>query len=156
MVIDLNTSSGTLTIDGEVAATRLTTTASGAGGVGLNQIGAVNLFAHAGGDLGTYCIDDATFTDVTGVGMQEAEAAKALPFPNPTAGAFVIDIRGVGPGAEVRVLDAAGRIIAPARALVRQGSRGHAAIDLANHPEGQYSVRILHQMHERVRHITKQ
>jgi hypothetical protein len=155
MVIDLNAGTGILTLDGQVAATWLTTTASGAAGTGLNQIGGVNFFAYAGGDLGDYYIDDVTFVDITGVGISELNGTAASAFPNPTEGAFVVDATGLSSAATMTVADLTGRTITAPRQLLRRGAVSRAEVDLSGHPNGVYFVRIQDGERELVRRVTK-
>jgi hypothetical protein len=155
MVIDLNSSAGTVTINGNVAGTWVTTTAVGAGGVGLNQIGAVNFFAYSGGDQSEYYIDDVSFVDVSGVGVPEIQDISANAFPNPTAGAFVVDVEGLSAAASVSVNDLTGRQVVPAQALLRRGPVSRAEVDLRTQPNGVYFVRIQDGERELVRRITK-
>lgn len=155
IAIDLNSSSATLSIDGAVAATWLTTTASGSGGVGLNQIGAVNFFAYGGTDLGEYFIDDVSFVDLTGLSVPDAAQAEAMTFPNPTSGAFVIDLAGLSPNASATVLDATGRRVATALPTIRRGAFARMEADLGSEPPGVYFVRIRDGEREVVRRVTK-
>lgn len=155
MLIDLNTSSGVLTINGEVAGTWLTTTASGAAGTGLNQIGAINFYAYAGGDQTEYYIDDVTFVDLTGVGIAEHAELSASAFPNPTEGRFTIDLQGLSAGATVSVADLTGRQVMPALPLVRRGPAARAEVDLTGQPSGLYFVRVQDGERELVRRVTK-
>jgi hypothetical protein len=155
MVIDLNTSSGVLTINGEVAGTWLTTTASGAAGTGLNQIGAINFYAYAGGDQTEYYIDDVTFVDLTGVGVPEHAELSATAFPNPTEGRFTIDLQGLSASATVSVADLTGRQVMPALPLVRRGAAARAEVDLTSQPSGLYFVRVQDGERDLVRRVTK-
>ena len=155
MAIDLGSMAGTVTINGNVAATWVTTTAVGTGGVGLNQIGAVNFFAYSGGDQSEYYIDDVSFVDVTGVGVPELSAVDASTFPNPTEGAFVVDAIGLTSAASLSVADLTGRqVVAPA-ALLRRGSVSRAEVDLSGSPSGLYIVRIQDAEREIVRRVMK-
>lgn len=155
MVIDLGTSTGLLTINGEVAGTWLTTTASGAAGTGLNQIGGINFYAYAGGDQTQYYVDDVTFVDLTGVGVPELDAIGVSAFPNPTEGAFVVDAEGLSVNATMTVHDLTGRQVLPAKALLRRGAVSRAEVDLSAQPNGVYFVRIQDGERELVRRVTK-
>lgn len=155
MVIDLNAGTGLLTIDGQVAGTWLTASASGTGGVGLNQIGGVNFFAYAGGDQGDYFIDDVTFVDITGVSVPELNEATASTFPNPTEGAFIVDATNLSSAATMSVVDLTGRQVVAPRAILRRGSVSRAEVDLNGHPSGLYFVRIQDGGREIVRRVTK-
>lgn len=155
IAIDLNNSTAALSIDGAVAATWLTTTASGSGGVGLNQIGAVNFFAYGGADLGEYFIDDVSFVDLTGLSVPDADRAEATTFPNPTSGAFVIDLAGLSPNASATVLDVTGRQVNTALPAIRRGAFARIEADLSAEPNGVYFVRIRDGERELVRRVTK-
>jgi len=155
MAINLNNSTGVLTINGNVAATWVTSTASGAGGAGLNQIGAVNFFAYSGGDQSEYYIDDVSFVDISGVGVPEINAIDATAFPNPTDGAFVVDATGLSAAAVVNVSDLTGRMVTAPHALLRRGTVSRAEVDLSGHPHGVYFVRIQDGTRELVRRVTK-
>ncbi|MFN3875373.1 MAG: T9SS type A sorting domain-containing protein [Flavobacteriales bacterium] len=155
MLIDLNAQSGLLTINGQPAASWMTTSASGSGGAGLNQIGAVNFFSYAGGDLCEYYIDDVTFADLTGVGIDEAQAPAVNAFPNPTDGRFTIDLAGLSASASVSVCDLTGRQVLSGLALLRRGAGARAEVDLSGHPSGVYFVRVQDGGRELVRRVTK-
>ncbi|MFZ1694098.1 MAG: T9SS type A sorting domain-containing protein [Flavobacteriales bacterium] len=155
MSIDLNSSAGVVTINGNVVANWITTTAVGAGGVGLNQIGGVNFFAYSGGDQSEYYIDDVSFIDITGVGVPEMSAIDASTFPNPTEGAFVVDATNLSSAATMTVVDLTGRQVVAPRALLRRGSVSRAEVDLSGHPSGLYFVRIQDGGQELVRRVTK-
>lgn len=155
MAIDLNSTTGVLTLNGNVVATWVTTTASGSGGAGLNQIGAVNFFSYSGGDQTEFYIDDVSFVDVSGVGVPEVGEIEVTAFPNPTAGAFVVDAAGLSPAAMVSVSDLTGRLVAAPHALLRRGSISRAEVDLGSHPHGVYFVRIQDGARELVRRVTK-
>lgn len=155
MSFDLDASAATLTIDGNTAATWVTTTAVGTGGVGLNQIGAVNFYGYSGGDQSEYYIDDMSFVDISGVGVSELRALAATAFPNPTTGAFVVDAAGISSSAVMSVVDLTGRQVIAPRALLRRGALSRAEVDLGGHPQGIYFVRVTDGDHELVRRVTK-
>lgn len=155
MSIDLDASTGLLTIDGNPAATWVTTTAVGTGGVGLNQIGAVNFYGYSGGDQSEYYIDDVSFVDITGVGVTELGALEATAFPNPTTGAFVVDATGLSSSAVMSVLDLTGRQIIAPHSMLRRGAISRAEVDLNGYPHGAYFVRIIDGARELTRRVTK-
>lgn len=155
MVIDLNAMTGTVTVNGNVAATWVTTTAVGTGGVGLNQIGAVNFFAYSGGDQSEYYIDDVSFVDITGVGVPDLQDLSANAFPNPTEGAFVVDAEGLSATATVSVFDLTGRYVVADQALLRRGTISCAEVNLESQLDGMYFVRIQDGARELVRRVTK-
>ncbi len=155
MSFDLDASAATLTIDGNTAATWVTTTAVGTGGVGLNQIGAVNFYGYSGGDQSEYYIDDLSFVDISGVGVSDLGALEATAFPNPTTGAFVVDAAGISSSAVMSVVNLTGRQVIAPRALLRRGALSRAEVDLSGHPQGIYFVRLTDGDHEFVRRVTK-
>jgi hypothetical protein len=149
MVIDLGSMTGVLSINGTQQTTWVTNVNS-LGAQGMNQFGAVNFYAYAGGDQTRYYIDDVIFVDVTGVGVAEQAAKELLIYPNPATDVVFIEHAG-GPTAVASVVDLTGRTVIDGRTL----GAGRGQLDLSGLPGGVYFLRIQEHGREQVRRITK-
>ncbi len=154
--IDLNTSTGVVTVNGDNAGTWITTTAVGAGGVGLNQIGGVNFFAYAGGDPNEYYIDDVSFVDISNVGIEEVMAGDLAIYPNPATDVLNVELNGSSMGAIASLVDLTGRVVIDGRSFMQQGTLARTQLSLQGMPSGLYLLRVLDGDRELVRRVTKE
>lgn len=105
-----------------------------------NQLGSIDFFAYGGGtDLGEYYVDDVTFTQFGGIGLNEWIADQALVFPNPVRDLLTVSLTGrLSNQATVELLSVTGQaVVVPVNIT---GQR----VELSMHDvaDGVYVVRI--------------
>lgn len=113
------------------------------GTAGLNQLGAVNFFAYAGGAAPcTYYIDDLAFIEVTGVGIAETMSDGSVSvFPNPANDIITVEANA-GSEALIALLDPTGREVIAMRSFRQYGDLARTQLDLGGLPAGTYLVRV--------------
>ena len=151
LAVDLNSLQGTVAINGTIQYTWLTNVP------GPSQLGGVDIFAYAGGGTNAplFYIDDVIFTDLSGVGYEEAVEQALNMYPNPTEGTVTIEWAGASTNAVVEVLDVTGRVVLAPHSAQRVGVISRSQVDLGAFPEGLYFVRLRDGVREEVRRVTK-
>lgn len=156
MGIDLSNMMGGFSVNGEDPLTFATNTSS-SGGSAPNQLGAVNIFAYAGGtDDGRYFIDDIFFVDISGVGVEENATVQTSLYPNPVRDQLTIELPGNGNTAVVSVVDLTGRSVIEGRGFDQQGEIARMQLDMSALPQGLYLVRIQNGDEETVHRVVRE
>ncbi len=151
ILVDLNAQTAGMAIDGMVQHTWQTNVP------GPNQLGAVNIFAYAGGAgaVPLFYIDDVTFLDITTVGIEEADLTHVGIYPNPVNDVLTVELAGHTPTAIASLVDLTGRVVIDGRTFMQNGPVARTQLNMAGLPSGLYLVRVQDGMHEVVRRVTK-
>lgn len=154
MTIDLDSYAGTLVINGDPAGTWATDVQSN-GNPGPNQIGGINFYPYAGGNLTYYYIDDVSFIDLLGTGVEETALSRMGVYPVPTADVVWVELPTLSTAAVASLMDATGRVLIEGQRFGTGGGVARTAIDLAGLPSGVYLLRVQLGDQEVVRRISK-
>jgi hypothetical protein len=109
------------------------------GAAGTSQVGGMNVFAAAPTGLAAlFYIDDVGYTHLSGVGVDENEAADFVTiFPNPSNGLVNIEMGATSKTTTYRVYDIAGKVVATDVLTV-----GTQTMDLTNLNSGMYILEV--------------
>lgn len=151
MAINLDSQVGVLAIDGAVQHTWQT------GIPGPSRLGAVNLFAYAGGApaVPNFFIDDVLFVDVGSVGIVEQQDLQVGIFPNPATDVLTVELSGQTTSAIASLVDLTGRVVIDGRTFTQNGSVARTQLHLQGLPTGLYLLRLQDGDQELVRRVTK-
>lgn len=134
VTVDLNTQQGYLTVAGEPVSS-WSMNMNALGGAGINQLGAVNFYAAAGGDLCTYYVDDVLFEEIFTTGIPQPVTERPSIHPNPFSHGFQVEGHH---GRPMILFDATGRTISE----MRPASIGTVGVDTSALPSGLYFLRL--------------
>ncbi len=154
LAFDLDSPGAGMLLNGASAGVWMTNVQSD-GTAGMNQLGGINFFAYSGTDQTRYYIDDVSFVNLFSTGIQEASLSSTAVYPNPTEGAFTVELQGVAPSAMVSLWDATGRLVIGDRHFGQFGAVARAQLDLGAHPAGIYLIRIRDGANEMVQRIVR-
>ncbi len=124
---------------------------------GPNRLGALNIFAYAGGApaVPNYYIDDVLFVDVTGTAINETAKPGMAIYPNPTSDVLNVEFTGSGNKAIASVLDLSGRTVIAGQGFLQSGSVNSTQVDLRHLPAGLYLLRVQDGEQELMQRVTK-
>jgi hypothetical protein len=151
MVINLDAQTGTVSIDNGAPYAWQTNVP------GPNRLGAVNIYAYAGGGTAvpTFYLDDVLFMQMSGVGVNDVQSFVTSIYPNPVMDILTIDHQTNTGDAIVSLVDLTGRIVREGIQFQQNGDHARAWLSLSGLPTGIYMVRIQDGSTELVRRITK-
>lgn len=151
MLVNLDQQQASMLVNGTVQHSWQTNTP------GPNRLGALNIFAYAGGAPATpsYFIDDVLFLDITGVGINETAKPEMAIYPSPTSDLITVEFAGTSSNAIASVLDLSGRTVIEGQGLLQSGTVSRTQVDLGNLPAGIYLLRVQDGERELMQRVTK-
>lgn len=140
ITVDLSANQAELQVNGTTLNAWQFSLNAAAGAPGIAQLGALNLYAYAGGtDQCTYYLDDLVVASAGTSSINEAQVRSLSVAPNPTADRFELRTTGMAQGRNWLLRDATGRQVLQGF-LPAMAER--STIDIAHLPAGAYFVEL--------------
>lgn len=151
MIFDLDQQQASMLVNGTTQHSWSTSTP------GPNRLGALNIFAYAGGApaVPNYYLDDVLFVDITGVSVNELTKPQLTIYPNPTSDVVNVEFTGSGNTAIATVLDLSGRAVIAGQGFRQNGTTSRGQLDLGHLPAGVYLLRVQDGDQEMMQRVTR-
>lgn len=151
--IDLGATTSSLVVAGNPAYTWASNTSSNVTTL-VNQIGAIDFYAYAGGvDLGEMYIDDLTYSDLSSIGVSENTELAVSTYPNPTKDVVNVTLASaLSAQATVQLMDLTGSMV-NASTLVNDNT---IRVNMKTVPAGVYFLRVTDGNLQTVQRLIKQ